>query len=63
MLHWDAVETPGDCDPEANFTEDFLPDQSRGYVETVALRSLIDYRLSAEKSDGGWKILAFIAGD
>jgi len=62
-LRWDVVEVPGDYNPEANFTEVVLPDRSRGYVETAALRSLIDYRLVAEKTDGGWKIIAFVAGD
>lgn len=62
-LNWDVVEVPGDFDSEASFTEVVLPDQSRGYVETTALRSLIDYRLLAERTDQGWKIVAFIAGD
>jgi hypothetical protein len=62
-LDWDVVEQVGDYDPEAQFLEVVLSDQSRGFVETGALRSLIDYRLIAEETAEGWRIAAFIAGD
>lgn len=62
-LNWDPVELAESHDPEVAFVEVILPDRSRGYVETAALRSLIDYRLVAEKTDEGWRISAFVAGD
>lgn len=62
-LGWDAVEVPGSYDPEVKFTEVVLSDGTRGFVRTAALRSLIDYRLIAERKNDGWKIVAFIAGD
>ncbi len=62
-LEWDPVELAADYDPEAEFVEVVLPNQKRGFVETGTLRSMIDYRLIAEKADAGWQISAFIAGD
>ncbi len=62
-LNWSTVEVPGDYDFESKFTEVELPGMKRGYVETGKLRSLIDYRLVAERTDEGWQITAFIAGD
>lgn len=34
-----------------------------GYVEREKLRSLVDYRLIASRTDGQWRITTFIAGD
>jgi hypothetical protein len=62
-LNWSTVEVPGDYDVESKFTEVELQGMKRGYVETGKLRSLIDYRLVAERRDEGWRITAFIAGD
>lgn len=36
---------------------------TRGYVEETQLRGLLDYRLEAERRDGNWQIVFFLAGD
>jgi len=36
---------------------------SRGFVEAAKLRSVLDYRLIADRQNGDWKITAFVAGD
>lgn len=59
-LSWDAVELQGDPGIYASVK---APDGTIGFVEMAKLRSLIDYRLIAEKTAGGWKIGAFVAGD
>lgn len=50
-------------DPKAPATRVTLENGQKGFVQTAALRSLLDYRLIAEPKDGVWKITAFIAGD
>lgn len=62
-LSWNAVGITRNYDPEADFNKVVLPGRPGGFVETAALRSMVDYRLIAEKTDEGWKITAFIAGD
>ena len=39
------------------------PKGRRGFVARSELRSLIDYRLVAQRRDGDWRITAFVAGD
>ena len=62
-LGWEAVAITADYLPDAEFTEIQLDGQPNGYVETSALRSMIDYRLLAEQVDGEWRIITFVAGD
>jgi hypothetical protein len=62
-LGWEAVNVTADYDPEAQFTEIHRDGRPGGYVETSALRSLIDYRILAERGEEGWRITAFVAGD
>lgn len=64
-LSWDTVELDldefdGELGPVARVK---ARDGTVGYVASENLRSLIDYRLIAERSDGQWKITAFVAGD
>ncbi|MFM2372665.1 MAG: hypothetical protein RIS85_2387 [Pseudomonadota bacterium] len=54
---------PLDFAAKAPTTRVTLHDGGKGYVETVRLRSLLDYRLIAEPKDDTWQITAFIAGD
>lgn len=66
VLSHDFV-TPVDAEAEAvdGFVQvRSLTDTSlSGYVAEANLRSLVDYRLIADRSDRGWEITAFIAGD
>jgi hypothetical protein len=62
-LDWSLVEIAGTgFDPKAPSTE-VTVGGSRGFVETAKLRSIIDYRVIADRSTGDWRITAFIAGD
>jgi hypothetical protein len=54
---------PMDFDTNAKSTRVTTHDGQKGWVETRKLRSLLDYRLIAERKDGKWQITAFIAGD
>jgi hypothetical protein len=63
-LAWPLVELVGTSfDPAARFTQVRLADGMQGYIETAKLRSLLDYRLIADRQGGEWKITALIAGD
>lgn len=62
-LSWEAVELIMEDD---NFPDMKLVRRSNGmegFIENTNLRRSIDYRVVADKSDSGWKITAFIAGD
>ncbi|MET0179201.1 MAG: hypothetical protein ABW194_01805 [Novosphingobium sp.] len=63
-LDWALVSLAGDgFDPKAPYTEVTAPGGARGFVETARLRSLLDYRIIADRIDGEWRITALIAGD
>ena len=64
-LDWALVTLKGDgFDPAAKYAEVVASDGSSGFVVTAKLRSLLDYRLVADKSEGGtYRITALIAGD
>ena len=63
-LTWPVVELEGTgFDPKAAFAKVKLSDGTVGYLETAKLRSLLDYRLVAERQSGQWRITALIAGD
>lgn len=63
-LTWPVVELEGKgFDPQAKFARVRLSDGTVGYLETAQLRSLLDYRLVAERQGGAWKITALVAGD
>lgn len=59
-LSWDVVEVQND--PGA-YAEVKAADGKKGFVEADKLRSIIDYRLLADKGADGWKLSAFVAGD
>jgi hypothetical protein len=61
-LNWDAIELVAGLYPEKPFQQVKFGDK-QGYVATDKLRSLIDYRLIAERGTDGWRISALIAGD
>ena len=64
-LDWALVMLKGDgFDPAARYAEVTAADGSSGFVATAKLRSLLDYRLVADKTEGGtYRITALIAGD
>ena len=64
-LGWALVMLKGDgFDPTAKYAEVTADDGSSGFVATAKLRSLLDYRLVADKTEGGaYRITALIAGD
>ena len=63
-LDWALVTLAGTSfDPKAPFSEVAAADGARGFVETAKLRSILDYRLIADRQDGEWTITALIAGD
>ena len=60
-LDWTLVEatkTPG-----AGAFREVNSGKLRGYVETARLRSVIGYRLIADRQNDEWKVTAFVAGD
>lgn len=61
-ISWDLVEI-AQFDPESDFQEVELADETRGFVATRSLRSLIDYRLIASSRNDRWRITSFVAGD
>lgn len=63
-LDWALVTLTGSSfNPEADFAEVATSAGTRGFVETARLRSLLDYRLIADRQSGEWKIAALVAGD
>ena len=64
-LDWALVTLKGDgFDPASKYAEVTAADGSSGFVATAKLRSLLDYRLIADKTEGGaYRITALIAGD
>ncbi|MDP3676443.1 MAG: hypothetical protein Q8R44_15320 [Novosphingobium sp.] len=64
-LDWALVTLKGEgFDPAARYAEVTAADGSSGFVATAKLRSLLDYRLIADKSkEGEYRITALIAGD
>lgn len=62
-LNWAIVNVVDYSGPEQPLTKVTLPDGSAAFAENAKLRSLIDYRLIAERKQQGWRITALIAGD
>jgi hypothetical protein len=64
-LDWALVTLEGDgFDPAASYARVSAGEGAKGFVATAKLRSLLDYRLIADKgTDGAYRITALIAGD
>jgi len=61
-ISWDVVEIDT-LQPDDSFQQVALPDGKRGFIASNALRSLLDYRLTASSRNGKWSITSFLAGD
>lgn len=61
-VSWDVVEI-ATIRPDETFQEVALPRGERGFIASDALRSLLDYRLTASSRNGKWSITSFLAGD
>lgn len=62
-LDWALVTVGDGFKPSARYSAVTTRGGQKGFIETIRLRSLLDYRLIAEHRDGQWQITAFIAGD
>lgn len=64
LLSWELVEPEEGYDESAELQPvRTVEGKLSGFVEAKKLRSPIGYRLLAGRSNGAWKIQAFIAGD
>ena len=64
LSHDFVMPVGGEAKPTDGFVEvRSLSNASTGYVAEASLRSLVDYRLIVDRSDRGWEITAFVAGD
>lgn len=62
-LNWALVTVDDGFKPTARFSAVTSRRGQKGFIETDRLRSLLDYRLIAERRNDQWQIAAFIAGD
>ena len=64
-LDWALVTLKGDgFDPAARYAQVTAADGASGFVATAKLRSVLDYRLIADKAGAGeYRMTALIAGD
>ena len=62
-ISWDLVMLDNGLYPERPFQEAKAPDGTVGYIATDKLRSLLDYRMLANREKGEWKITGILAGD
>ena len=60
-LDWTLVKATNP--PDAAAFREVNSGKLRGFVETARLRSVIGYRLIADRQNGEWKVTAFVAGD
>lgn len=62
-VSWDIVPLVGVLEPDRSFQNVKTSSGKSGFVDAKKIRSLLDYRLIANRVDGKWKITAFVAGD
>jgi hypothetical protein len=60
---WNLVTIEADRESESAYTKVRTDDGRVGFVDSNALRHVLDYRLIASRLEGRWRITAFIAGD
>lgn len=62
-MSWDFVEMKSDLGGKEDFVAVGDYRGGEGYIRQSKLRSLVDYRLIAERVGNQWMITAFVAGD
>lgn len=62
-ISWDVVELVDGLAADAPFQHVVARSGTAGYVASEDLRSLLDYRLLADRLDGEWRITALVRGD
>ena len=62
-LSWDTVSLVDGLKPDAAYQQVRTRNGKTGFVETRALRSLLDYRLLATSRGSTWRVTAMVAGD
>ncbi|MFC3097295.1 hypothetical protein [Alteraurantiacibacter palmitatis] len=62
-IGWQAVEVSEYPGEGASYASVTASDGRQGFAAMSDLRSLIDYRLLANRGDDGWKITMLVAGD
>lgn len=61
LVAWHLADA---AEERAGFRKVSLKDEeAKGYIASTALRSPLDYRLVAQRRDGEWRLMAFVAGD
>jgi hypothetical protein len=64
QLAWQLVKPLASFDQTQAFQQvQLVGGALTGYVATAQLRSPVDYRLTATRTSGNWRITSFIAGD
>lgn len=64
VLNWQLIHVyEVEVDDPGYRTVAVIDSNYEGYMRIARLRSQLDYRLRAEKSDGRWLITSFVAGD
>ncbi len=61
-VSWDLVRISA-LQPGAPFQQIMLPDDRTGFIASDALRSPVDYRLTASSRNGKWSITSLLSGD
>ncbi|KHL26193.1 hypothetical protein PK98_06770 [Croceibacterium mercuriale] len=61
-VSWDLVRIAA-LRPGAPFQQIMLPDERTGFIASEALRSPVDYRLTASSRNGRWSITSLVSGD
>ena len=62
-IDWELVTLVDGWNPEADFLQVRDGRGRTGFIDTSHLRSLVDYRLIAQRGPNGYRIVYFIAGD
>jgi len=62
-VSWDVVELVDGLEPGRGFEHVRTRGGKTGYIASGSLRSVIDYRLIANRVTGKWQVTALVAGD
>ena len=62
-ISWDSVTLEESTDEKSRFAKVKSGAGVEGYMAWENLRSVLDYRLLADRDAKGWKLTALVAGD